>query len=97
MDLFENVSESVVHYDEVDLNQYLPSTSDQPRFATTRVTKNIGLIVALARKDDPSIGCIVATTHMFWHPKFKYERARQAGILLRSVRKMQESEARFKT
>jgi len=27
----------------------------------------------------------VATTHLFWHPKYTYERARQAGILVREV------------
>jgi len=33
----------------------------------------------------------VATTHLFWHPSYTYERARQAGILLREVAKYRET------
>ncbi|KAG8907569.1 hypothetical protein FRB99_003493 [Tulasnella sp. 403] len=107
--IFEKVAERIVHYDDVDVNQFLdtkqtaseePSTSvddgqSRKRIASTRVTRNIALIVALARKDG-SPGCIVATTHAFWHPKYTYERARQLGILLRCVRQMQE-QGDFKT
>lgn len=99
---FEKLAEHTVFYDEVDLisilNDSLSDDDEKPqRKATTRVTKNIGLILALARKDDASKGCIVATTHAFWHPMFTYERARQIGILLNTVRQMQASDERYRT
>ena len=34
-------------------------------------------------KEDSSV--VVATTHLFWHPRYTYERARQSLILVRSV------------
>ena len=68
-DMFEKVAESTVYFDEVDVGQYFdPNPNRIPRTATTRLTKNIGLVVAFARKDG-SPGCIVVTTHAFWHPK----------------------------
>ncbi|KAG8945088.1 hypothetical protein FRC04_001249, partial [Tulasnella sp. 424] len=101
-DRFEKVAEQTVFYDEVDLNPFLnessPEDEEKPkRTASTRVTKNIGLILALVQKDDESKGCIVATTHTFWHPKFTYERARQIGILVNTVRRIQASEPRYRT
>ncbi|KAG8894235.1 hypothetical protein FRC00_009281, partial [Tulasnella sp. 408] len=70
---FEKLSEQTIFYDEVDMNLILNGNAPEAeealkRKATTRVTKNIGLILALSRKDDASKGCIVATTHAFWHP-----------------------------
>ncbi|KAG9042668.1 hypothetical protein FS837_010582 [Tulasnella sp. UAMH 9824] len=99
---YEKVSEQTIFYDEVDLNSILngnvAEAGEAPqRKATTRVTKNIGLILALSRKDDASKGCIVATTHAFWHPMFTYERARQIGILFNTVRQTQASDPRYRT
>lgn len=48
-------------------------------------TRNIGLIVGLQRLDHPGKGIVVATTHLFWHPRYTYERTRQAGILAREA------------
>ncbi|KAI0348504.1 Endonuclease/exonuclease/phosphatase [Trametopsis cervina] len=48
-------------------------------------TKNIGNLVALRRNSDERDGIVVATTHLFWHPRYTYERARQVGILFREV------------
>ncbi|KAG8909534.1 hypothetical protein FRC01_006886 [Tulasnella sp. 417] len=101
-DKFDKLAEQTVFYDDVDLNSILNgSSSDEDgrplRKATTRVTKNIGLILALSRKDDGSKGCIVATTHAFWHPMFTYERARQLGILFNAVRQMQSSDPLYRT
>ncbi|KAL7409135.1 Endonuclease/exonuclease/phosphatase [Mrakia frigida] len=56
----------------------------------TRETKNIGLMVALERKEGGG-GVIALTTHLFWHPLYTYERARQLGILLREVVRFRES------
>jgi len=50
------------------------------------LTRNVALIVALQNKSLPEAdGLIVATTHLFWHPRYVYERARQTAILLRSI------------
>ncbi|KAG8990505.1 hypothetical protein FRB90_001737 [Tulasnella sp. 427] len=97
-DLFDKVAEQTILYDEVDVNSVLyGDDGERPkRVASTRLTKNIGLILALARKDNESKGCIVATTHTFWHPKFTYERARQIGILVNTVRRLQASDERYR-
>ncbi|KAI0307720.1 Endonuclease/exonuclease/phosphatase [Multifurca ochricompacta] len=48
-------------------------------------TKNVANVVALEKVGHPGEGYVVATTHLFWHPSYAYERTRQAGILLREV------------
>ncbi|AAW46917.1 hypothetical protein CNBM2200 [Cryptococcus deneoformans B-3501A] len=55
----------------------------------SRQTKNVGLIVALECKDGE--GVIIATTHLFWHPKFVYERVRQTLLLVRAIRRFQKA------
>ena len=64
--LYSMVSDKVIHYD-----QYVPMDSDSGRSLTgnTFKTRNIGLLVALQSRDQESEGLIVATTHLFWHPK----------------------------
>ncbi|WFC98151.1 hypothetical protein MYAM1_000875 [Malassezia yamatoensis] len=49
----------------------------------SRLTRNIALIVALPCQAGG--GVIVATTHLFWHPRYEYERARQAAILVQEI------------
>ncbi|WFD42228.1 hypothetical protein MPSI1_000869 [Malassezia psittaci] len=49
----------------------------------SRLTRNIALIVALPCQSGG--GVIVATTHLFWHPRYEYERARQAAILVQEI------------
>lgn len=72
----------------IDLDaESVASTNEPVRTACSRVTRNIGLFVALCTASASSPGLIVATTHLFWHPMHAYERARQSGIL---VRKLQE-------
>ncbi|KAG9000908.1 hypothetical protein FRB94_001549 [Tulasnella sp. JGI-2019a] len=108
--MFKKLSEKTVFYDDVDLNPYLADPSPNghgssdnfvrdhpqqaPRIGSSFKTKNITLILALGDLVGAG-GRIVATTHAFWHPKYKYERARQAGILLRSALDLQESDTRF--
>lgn len=53
----------------------------------SRTTRNVALFVALAFKDDPSRGVIVATTHTFWHPSHVYERVRQTSLIVREAAK----------
>jgi RNA exonuclease NGL2 len=60
---YEKAGEKVVVYDTND------------RGASFR-TKNIGSIVALQDKTMASRGLVVATTHLFWHPSYNYERTR---------------------
>jgi len=51
----------------------------------------VALIVALQNKSLPEAhGLIVATTHLFWHPRYVYERARQTAILLRSINQFRQ-------
>jgi RNA exonuclease NGL2 len=64
--MYSMVSDKVIYYD-----QYVPMDNDSGRSLTgnTFKTRNIGLLVALQRLDQESEGLIVATTHLFWHPK----------------------------
>ncbi|EAU93062.2 hypothetical protein CC1G_06782 [Coprinopsis cinerea okayama7 len=71
--------EKVVYYDDEDVRS---EGGEAHRRGKSFQTRNIGLIVAVKRKENPVHGVIVSTTHLFWHP-------RQAGILVREV-------ARFK-
>ena len=63
---YSMVSDKVIYYD-----QYVPMDNDPGRFLTgnTFKTRNIGLLVALQSLNQESEGLIVATTHLFWHPK----------------------------
>jgi len=79
----------VLHYDDIDIRN--DHGTEFSRKGLSFRTKNIANIVALERLGQPSEGYIVATTHLFWHPSYAYERARQAGILLREVVKYRES------
>lgn len=86
---FNLKQKKVVIYDyerlEEDEEETPDEDSDSKRRGGTRQTKNIGLILGLERKDDPSKGLVVATTHLFWHPQYSYERTRQALLLMRNV------------
>ncbi|TKY87667.1 hypothetical protein EX895_003248 [Sporisorium graminicola] len=77
----------------IDLDAESVAPASEPvRTACSRVTRNVGLFVALRthKAGTSSPGLIVATTHLFWHPMHAYERARQSGIL---VRRLQEFRA----
>lgn len=68
------------------------ATSSTGRAARTaaglsRTTRNVALFVALAFKDDPTRGVLVATTHTFWHPLHVYERARQTALIVAQAAK----------
>ncbi|KAH8835155.1 Endonuclease/exonuclease/phosphatase [Flagelloscypha sp. PMI_526] len=72
----------IIYYDD--------ELADGSKHALSFKTRNIGLIVALRGGGAPGGGIILATTHLFWHPCYYYERTRQALILLREVRKLQQ-------
>jgi len=78
----------VLCYDDIDVR---PDGSESSRKGLSFRTKNVANVVALEKVGDPGEGYIVATTHLFWHPSYAYERARQAGILLREVVKYREN------
>lgn len=86
---YSRVDELIIEYDKQEVRE--ESSHPATRIGSSRVTKNIGLMVALAEAGTDSQGVIVATTHLFWHPAFTYERARQAGILIREVLNFRQS------
>lgn len=59
------------------------------RLALSRVTRNVGLAVALELTDGTG-GLIVATTHAHWHSAYTYERSRQLGLWMREVRRFRD-------
>ncbi|WVQ76964.1 hypothetical protein IAR50_006643 [Cryptococcus sp. DSM 104548] len=81
----------LVHLDFEDLHPSSEPTDDlqemKRRKGGSRQTKNVGLIAGLRGKDGS--GIVVATTHLFWHPMYAYERTRQALLLVRAIRRFQ--------
>ncbi|KAF9270306.1 Endonuclease/exonuclease/phosphatase [Marasmius fiardii PR-910] len=86
--LYEDVGGRTICYDEQEIRS---DGEENFRRGSSFRTKNIGHIVSLKRTHGDG-GIIVATTHLFWHPKYVYERARQAGILKREVVRFRDSE-----
>jgi RNA exonuclease NGL2 len=60
------IAERLVEYDEQDVRQ---DGEERARRGSSFRTKNIALLMALRSSSDDSEGVIVATTHLFWHPK----------------------------
>ena len=90
-DLFGDRAHSQLTID-LDAESVAPP-SEPVRTACSRVTRNVGLFVALrasGAKGTNKPGLIVATTHLFWHPMHAYERARQSGILVRRLQEFRE-------
>ncbi|OJT03008.1 hypothetical protein TRAPUB_6351 [Trametes pubescens] len=83
-DAYECVRRRMVAYDDEDVRD---ADTEAARRGSSFRTKNIGSLVALRKLRADGDGVIVATTHLFWHPAYTYERARQAAILLREVAK----------
>jgi len=63
-DLYSSASVKVVFYDE----EYAATEGGRPRIGSSFKTKNIANLVALRCKDSEA-GVIIATTHLFWHPR----------------------------
>ncbi|CCM05171.1 uncharacterized protein FIBRA_07380 [Fibroporia radiculosa] len=87
-DAYTLLEEKVVYYDEQDVR---PDGTERAQRGGSFWTKNIASMVRLQRNGLQSNGVIVATTHLFWHPSYTYERARQAAILMREVTKFKAS------
>lgn len=65
--MFEKLDERVVYYDEEAVR---PDAEGSARQGSSFFTKNIANLIALRRLDDKDQGFIVATTHLFWHPRY---------------------------
>ena len=65
-DQFEAIGDRRVLYDEEEVRT---TGGEKTRRGSSFFTKNIGNLVALQRLDDQNEGLIVATTHLFWHPR----------------------------
>ncbi|GJE87626.1 endonuclease/exonuclease/phosphatase [Phanerochaete sordida] len=89
-DKFELVEDRQVFYDETDVRQ---DGDERGRKGSSFFTKNIANLVALRRRDSDE-GFFVGTTHLFWHPRYTYERARQIGILFREITRFREELAK---
>ena len=76
-DLYILASHRTIFYDE----QVVQSENNGSCKGNTFMTRNIASLVALKRKDDEKQGLIVATTHLFWHPRYTYERIRYDDIM----------------
>ena len=58
------VGKKTIYYDEEKIQPSISSST-----GSSFLTRNIGLLVALKRVNSDE-GFIVATTHLFWHPKY---------------------------
>ncbi|CAL1695497.1 unnamed protein product [Somion occarium] len=83
-DVFSTVRERTIFYDDQEVREAYDKLNTH---GSSFRTRNICSLVALQRAGRADTGVIVATTHLFWHPGYIYERARQAGILLREAAK----------
>ncbi|KAJ3538493.1 hypothetical protein NMY22_g5134 [Coprinellus aureogranulatus] len=70
------VAEKTIFYDDEQVSAH---GTDVQKIGKSFRTKNIGLIVGLRRLDNADNGLVVATTHLFWHPRYTYERTRWAS------------------
>lgn len=65
-DMFEVADERIVSYDTEEIRT---DGDERGRRGSSFFTKNIGNVVALKKTGDEEQGFIVATTHLFWHPR----------------------------
>ncbi|KAJ7837526.1 Endonuclease/exonuclease/phosphatase [Mycena olivaceomarginata] len=79
---YEKIEERLIHYDELHVRS---EGDENTRRGSSFRTRNIGSIVALKDLSNDGEGVVIGTTHLFWHPKYTYERTRQAGILVREM------------
>jgi RNA exonuclease NGL2 len=78
-DLYTLESHKAVYYDDQDISH---ADIESPCRGSSFRTKNIASLVALRLNDDTGQGIVVATTHLFWHPRYTYERIRYEQSLL---------------
>ncbi|KAF8642337.1 hypothetical protein AX16_009606 [Volvariella volvacea WC 439] len=85
-DRYTERQHAVIYYDDAETRTIGGDTFRQGK---TFKTRNIGLISSLVPSSNTGDTFVLATTHLFWHPKYTYERIRQVSILLREVIKFQ--------
>ncbi|KAF7306996.1 Endo/exonuclease/phosphatase domain-containing protein [Mycena indigotica] len=85
-DRYDKHVEKLVHYDDEVVRD---GETEQARRGSSFKTRNIASLLAVKHKSKPGQGVVVGTSHLFWHPRYTYERARQAGIFLREITKFQ--------
>lgn len=56
----------------------------------SRLTRNVLLVLALPYASGEG-GVVVATSHLFWHPRYSYERARQAAAIMRELSALRQA------
>ncbi|KAF8078530.1 Endonuclease/exonuclease/phosphatase [Lyophyllum atratum] len=82
-ELYTMLSAKTIHYDAEEIRS---DGDEKGRRGKSFHTRNIGSLVSLQSKSAENEGVIIATTHLFWHPRYvTYERARQTGILVREA------------
>ncbi|KAJ7293660.1 Endonuclease/exonuclease/phosphatase [Mycena rebaudengoi] len=79
---YSKVEERLIHYDEKHVRS---EGEENARRGCSFRTRNIGSLIALKDSNHENEGVVIGTTHLFWHPKYTYERTRQAGILIREI------------
>lgn len=70
--LFNLIDTSYIDFDNEKTGNIEPRT----------ITKNVGLMLGLALKNNPSKLITIGTAHLFWHPFGTYERTRQTYVVL---------------
>lgn len=72
------------------LDDMAPWGSEVEGSSLTRITRNIAMIMALPFSGREG-GIVVVTTHLFWHPRYGYERVRQATIITHVLDKLRQN------
>ncbi|KAF9569658.1 Endonuclease/exonuclease/phosphatase [Agrocybe pediades] len=87
--MYSLISSKVVFYDEENIG--MDRTVN--RLGGSFKTRNIGNLVALRSNTNENEGVVIGTTHLFWHPRYTYERTRQTAILVRELLAFREEKA----
>lgn len=62
---YSMVADKVLFYDD----QSVGMDSESSRIGSSFKTRNIGYLLALQSNSDEKEGMVVATSHLFWHPR----------------------------
>lgn len=65
---YEKVGERLIQYDEQEVRE---GSDEKARRGSSFRTKNIASLIALRKIGVKDEGFIVATTHLFWHPRYE--------------------------
>ncbi|KAG0143883.1 hypothetical protein CROQUDRAFT_660684 [Cronartium quercuum f. sp. fusiforme G11] len=79
----EKIDEQIIKFDEEIYNN---------KIGLSRVTKNISLICCLKLKTETTKHLVIGTCHLFWHPRFSYERCRQISFLSNLIQNFKQKQ-----